>query len=229
MFNNDNTPPVNSLGFDLQFDNTVIQFINYTSNEIGTSNSNIGGGNLLSPGIVRFGWYSYTGDGASNVTAGVSPLVQISFRAIKPASSSTLHFTNIVFSDRDANLIMVTGTDGSFSVSPVPGKGANFTATITTSSYTAINNSAAMPSIEITPPMQASQEPTENVLNLQTTEPAHGIMTTSPTAAQFSGQSEYIQVNQTSAQANASATAEENQRSILDVIIDFFKRLFSWK
>jgi PKD repeat protein len=127
-FNNDNTPPVNTLGFDLQFDNTVIEYVSAVSGTIGSPTvSNTGGASTPVPGTVRFGWYDTASD-TSNITSGSSTLVQITFRAIKPTGgTSNLHFTNFAFADVDAGSITVTGTDGTFTVAALPKPTDTFT------------------------------------------------------------------------------------------------------
>jgi len=127
LSSNDDTPPIGSVQFDLQFDNTIIKNVSWVSNAIGTPGSNTGTGSIVGGNKFRLIWVP--SDGTSTVAAGPSNLVSVTFRAIKPGSTSGLDFipAGILFTDIAFNPITVTGTNGTFSVAAMPAPVASFT------------------------------------------------------------------------------------------------------
>jgi len=120
-FTNDNSPPVNNFGFDIQYDNTKIQYVTYDAAiTAGVPNANAVSVSTPDASLVRVGWVSNAGSWDSNVTPGASTLAIITFRAIKPDSTSQLHFTGINFFDMDGNPSIITPTDGTFTTGQGP-------------------------------------------------------------------------------------------------------------
>jgi len=118
-FTNDDSPHVNNFGFDIQYDNTKIQYVTYDATiTAGVPLANSVSVSTPDATTVRVGWFSSAGSGDSNVTPGASTLARITFKAINPGTTSNLHFAGINFFDMDANPSTITPTDGTFSIAP---------------------------------------------------------------------------------------------------------------
>jgi hypothetical protein len=225
--NNDNNPPIGSIQFDLQFDPTVIQYVDYTSASIGFPHPNTGLANVIQGNKFRFIWTP--ADGLSTITPGSSELVAVTFKAISPVSSTPLDLSGIYITDiTAASSVPVTTANVTFSILSVSGESVTSAATVAT------NNSAGSvspaPTTTITPAAQTVvlTEPTGTILSPVTTEPVYPLQTTFITPAGSTGPSEHENGNLATAPTSAAASAQQGQGSILDAILDFFRNLVSW-
>ncbi len=112
---NDNIPTIGSVQFDVQFDPTVIKY--ESASVVGTSTST---GLISTPAAnkVRLTWAAAIG---SPLASGYSNLIFITFRAIKPASTSNLNITGLnIYDETGLIAVTTTTTNGTFSVAGLP-------------------------------------------------------------------------------------------------------------
>ena len=227
MLNNDNSPPIGSIQFDLQFDPTVIKFVDYTSGSIGNPHPNTGLANVVQGNKFRFIWTPL--DGTSTVASGTSNLVSVTFQAISSGSHSPLDLNGIYVTDiTGLSSVPMTAAKGTVSVVSTAGESAAFAATTAMNSSAGSVSPAPTANLTTTVPTVVLPEPTGTVLSPVTSEQINTTPTAAITPGRSTVQSEPGNGNPATAPTSATESAQQGQGSFLDSIVDFFRGLFSW-